>query len=37
MINVSASMGSQFASLVSEFSEEITRIGPNPLKDTDDE
>ena len=32
MINISSAMGGQFASLTAEFTEEIRRIGPNPLK-----
>ena len=33
MINVSAAMGGQFAWSAAELTEEIRRIGPNPLKD----
>jgi F420-non-reducing hydrogenase iron-sulfur subunit len=33
MINVSAAMGGQFAWSAAEFTEEIRRLGPNPLKD----
>jgi coenzyme F420-reducing hydrogenase delta subunit len=32
MINVSAAMGGQFAWSAAEFTEEIRRLGPNPLK-----
>jgi coenzyme F420-reducing hydrogenase delta subunit len=32
MINVSAAMGGQFAWSAAELTEEIRRIGPNPLK-----
>jgi hypothetical protein len=31
MINVSAAMGGQFAWSAAEFTEEIRRLGPNPL------
>jgi hypothetical protein len=31
MINVSAAMGGQFAWSVAEMTEEIRRMGPNPL------
>jgi coenzyme F420-reducing hydrogenase delta subunit len=34
MINVSAAMGGQFAWSAAEFTEEIRRLGPNPLKDS---
>ena len=32
MINVSAAMGGQFAWSAAEFTEEIRRMGPNPLR-----
>jgi hypothetical protein len=32
MINVSAAMGGQFAWSAAEFTEEIRRLGPNPLR-----
>jgi hypothetical protein len=32
MVNVSAAMGGQFAWSAAEFTEEIKRLGPNPLK-----
>jgi F420-non-reducing hydrogenase iron-sulfur subunit len=32
MVNVSAAMGGQFASSVSEISDLISKLGPNPLK-----
>jgi hypothetical protein len=32
MINVSAAMGGQFAWSAAELTEEIRRLGPNPLK-----
>jgi len=32
MINVSAAMGGQFARSASDMTEEIRRLGPNPLK-----
>ncbi len=32
MINVSAAMGAQFAWSAAEFTEEVRRLGPNPLK-----
>ena len=32
MINVSAAMGGQFAFSAAEMTEEIRRLGPNPLK-----
>ena len=32
MINVSAAMGGQFAWSAAEMTEEIRRMGPNPLK-----
>jgi hypothetical protein len=35
MVNVSAAMGGQFASTAAEFTEEIRRLGPNPLKNAD--
>lgn len=31
MINVSAAMGAQFAEMVTEFTEKIGELGPNPL------
>jgi hypothetical protein len=36
MINVSSAMGGQFAWSAAEMTEEIRRIGPNPLRDFDD-
>ncbi len=33
MINVSAAMGGQFAWSAAEMTEEIRRLGPNPLKE----
>jgi hypothetical protein len=36
MINVSAAMGAQFAWSAAELTEEIKRLGPNPLKSTED-
>ena len=35
MINISAAMGGQFAWSAAEFTEEIRRLGPNPLKPAD--
>jgi F420-non-reducing hydrogenase iron-sulfur subunit len=32
MINLSAAMGGQFAWSAAELTEEIKRLGPNPLK-----
>jgi coenzyme F420-reducing hydrogenase delta subunit len=32
MINISAAMGGQFAWSAAELTEEIRRIGPNPIK-----
>ena len=32
MINISAAMGGQFAWSAAELTEEIRRMGPNPLK-----
>jgi len=32
MVNVSAAMGVQFASITAELTEEIRRMGPNPIK-----
>jgi hypothetical protein len=32
MINISAAMGGQFAWSAAEFTEEIRRLGPNPLR-----
>jgi hypothetical protein len=32
MINVSAAMGAQFASLAVELTEQIRKLGPNPLR-----
>jgi F420-non-reducing hydrogenase iron-sulfur subunit len=32
MINLSAAMGGQFAWSAAELTEEIRRLGPNPLK-----
>ncbi|MCD4801452.1 MAG: hydrogenase iron-sulfur subunit [Anaerolineales bacterium] len=32
MINVSAAMGGQFAFNAAEMTEEIRRLGPNPIK-----
>jgi coenzyme F420-reducing hydrogenase delta subunit len=34
MINVSSAMGGQFAQSASEFTQEIRRIGSNPLKNS---
>jgi coenzyme F420-reducing hydrogenase delta subunit len=34
MINISSAMGGQFAWTAAEFTEEIRRLGPNPLKDS---
>jgi hypothetical protein len=34
MLNVSAAMGGQFAWSAAEFTEEIRRMGPNPLSQT---
>ena len=31
MINISSAMGAQFAWSAAEFTEEIRRLGPNPL------
>jgi hypothetical protein len=31
MVNVSAAMGGRFAELATEFSEEIEKLGPNPV------
>jgi len=33
MINVSAAMGGQFAWSAADMTEEIRRLGPNPIKD----
>jgi len=35
MVNLSAAMGGQFAWSAAEFTEEIKRLGPNPLKTHD--
>lgn len=35
MINVSAAMGGQFAWSAAELTEEIRRMGPNPLRNPD--
>jgi coenzyme F420-reducing hydrogenase delta subunit len=32
MVNISSAMGSQFASSAAEMTEEIRKIGPNPLR-----
>jgi coenzyme F420-reducing hydrogenase delta subunit len=32
MINVSAAMGGQFAFSAADMTEEIRRLGPNPIK-----
>jgi hypothetical protein len=32
MVNVSAAMAGEFAKLAGKFTEEIRRIGPNPLR-----
>ena len=32
MVYVSAAMGVQFASITAELTEEIRRMGPNPIK-----
>jgi hypothetical protein len=32
MINISAAMGGQFAWTAAELTEEVRRIGPNPLR-----
>jgi coenzyme F420-reducing hydrogenase delta subunit len=32
MVNISSAMGSQFAVSATEMVNEITKIGPNPLK-----
>jgi coenzyme F420-reducing hydrogenase delta subunit len=37
MINVSAAMGGAFAKAASEMAEKVIKIGPNPLKDADEE
>lgn len=37
MINLSSAMGGQFAWSAAELSEEIRRIGPNPLKSSTEE
>jgi len=34
MINVSSAMGGQFAWSAAELTEEIRRMGPNPLRNT---
>jgi coenzyme F420-reducing hydrogenase delta subunit len=34
MVNISSAMGGQFAWTAAEFTEEIRRLGPNPLKDS---
>ncbi len=36
MINVSAAMGAQFAWSAAELTEEIRRMGPNPLRRSED-
>ncbi len=33
MINLSAAMAGQFAWSAAEFTEEIRRLGPNPIKE----
>lgn len=37
MINISAAMGGQFAWSAAEFTEEIRRLGPNPLNNSNDQ
>ena len=32
MVNVSAAMGTQFAQMVTEMTEKVQELGPNPLK-----
>jgi len=32
MVNVSAAMGAQFAEAVTEMTEKVRELGPNPLK-----
>jgi coenzyme F420-reducing hydrogenase delta subunit len=36
MINISSAMGAQFAWSSAELTEEIRRLGPNPLRNEDD-
>ena len=31
MVNVSAAMGTQFAEMVTEMTEQVRELGPNPL------
>jgi F420-non-reducing hydrogenase iron-sulfur subunit len=33
MVNLSSAMGGRFAALATEISDEIERLGPNPLKE----
>lgn len=35
MINISSAMGAQFAWSAAELTEEIRRMGPNPLRNSD--
>lgn len=35
MVNVSAAMGAQFAEIVTEMTEKVRGLGPNPLKKTE--
>jgi len=37
MVNVSSAMGGQFAWSAAELTEEIRRLGPNPLKQEEGE
>jgi coenzyme F420-reducing hydrogenase delta subunit len=34
MVNLSAAMGAQFAEAVTEMTEKVRKLGPNPLRDT---
>jgi coenzyme F420-reducing hydrogenase delta subunit len=33
MVNISSAMGVQFATIAGEMAEEVTKLGPNPLKE----
>jgi F420-non-reducing hydrogenase iron-sulfur subunit len=37
MINISSAMGNQFAVSAQEMSEQIVNLGPNPLRELDDD
>ena len=37
MINISSAMGGQFADAATEMTEQMTKLGPSPLRETEDE